>query len=69
MKNGDNKDAIEFVTALQAKQTTRSLLVNTHHPIVDALLNQKAYIAKDKNIQIHFEVNDLSNLQLDSVDT
>lgn len=68
LKNGDNKDAIEFVTALQAKQTTRSLLVNTHHPIVDALLNQKAYIAKDKNIQIHFEVNDLSNLQLDSVD-
>lgn len=25
LKNGDNKDAIEFVTALQAKQTTRSL--------------------------------------------
>lgn len=68
LKNGDSKDAIEFITALQAKQTTRSLLVNTHHPIVDALLNQKAYIAKDKNIQIHFEVNDLSNLQLDSVD-
>ena len=68
LKNGDSKDAIEFVTALHAKQTTRSLLVNTHHPIVDALLNQKAYIAKDKNIQIHFEVNDLSNLQLDSVD-
>lgn len=32
LKNGDSKDAIEFVTALQAKQTTRSLLVNTHHP-------------------------------------
>lgn len=68
LKSDDSKDAIEFVTALHAKQTTRSLLVNTHHPIVDALLNQKAYIAKDKNIQIHFEVNDLSNLQLDSVD-
>ena len=68
LKNGDSKDAIEFVTALQAKQTTRSLLVNTHHSIVDALLNQKAYIAKDKNIQIHFEINDLSGLQLDSVD-
>ena len=68
LKNGDHENVLKFVTELQAKQTTRSLLVNTHHPIVDALLNQKAYIAKDKNIQIHFEVNDLSNLQLNSVD-
>lgn len=68
LKNGDSENVLKFVTELQAKQTTRSLLVNTHHPIVDALLNQKAYIAKDKNIQIHFEVNDLSNLQLNSID-
>ena len=68
LKSSDLKDALAFVTAVQAKQTTRSLLVNTHHPIVDALLNQKAYLAKSKNIQIHFEINDLSGLQLDSVD-
>lgn len=68
LKSRDSKDALAFVTAVQAKQTTRSLLVNTHHPIVDALLNQKAYLAKSKNIQIHFEINDLSGLQLDSVD-
>ena len=68
LKSSDRKDALAFVTAVQAKQTTRSLLVNTHHPIVDALLNQKAYLAKSKNIQIHFEINDLSGLQLDSVD-
>ena len=53
LKSDDSKDAIEFVTALHAKQTTRSLLVNTHHPIVDALLNQKAYIAKDLFSRAH----------------
>ena len=68
IKVGDIENAKSYITKLQEKQVTRSLLVNTHHPIVDALLNQKAYAAKSKDIKIHFEVNNLSKLQLDSVD-
>ena len=60
--------AQNFLERVQEKQTVRSLLINSRHPILDAVLNQKAYAAEKNKINIHFEINDLSKLALDPVD-
>ena len=68
LKENNIESAKQFIDKLRAKQTTRLLLVNSHHPIMDALLNQKAYAAKNNDIAIHFEINDLSKLEVNPVD-
>lgn len=68
LKNGPSGAASDYVQALQQSQTERIFMVNTHNAAVDALLNQKALAAQKKQIDIRFEVNDLSGLQIKSVD-
>ena len=53
---------------MKVRQTERILLVNTHNPIIDAILNQKGYAAKEQDIDLHFEINDLSDVAIPSVD-
>lgn len=57
-------EAKRYIENIQAAQTMRVLLVKSNHPVIDALLNQKASIAQKNNIDIQLEVNDLSNLQI-----
>lgn len=48
-------DAIKsYVRSLQSAQTSRILLVNTHHSALDALLNQKALVARNRSIDVQF---------------
>ncbi len=58
----------KYVQGLRASQTDRILLVNTHHAALDALLNQKALVAKNRKIDIQFSVNDLSGVKINTVD-
>ena len=58
----------KYVQDLRAAQTSRLLLVNTHHAALDALLNQKAFVAKKRKIDIQFSVNDLSAIKINMVD-
>lgn len=60
--------AQSFLESVQKKQTARSFLVNSRHPILDTVLNQKAHEAQHHGIDLHIEVNDLSALALDPVD-
>lgn len=53
-----------YISELQGLQNTRILSVNSGHPIIDAVLNQKYHRAKDENIDVHIEVNDLSNIHI-----
>lgn len=57
-----------YLNGLQTEQTKRLLLVNTHHTALDALLNQKALMAKNREIDIQFRVNDLSAVTINLVD-
>ena len=57
-----------YVRSLQSAQTSRILLVNTHHSALDALLNQKALVARNRSIDVQFRVNDLSAVKIDLVD-
>lgn len=58
----------KYMDGLRAAQTSRILLVNTHHAALDALLNQKALVAKNRKIDIQFFVNDLSAVRINMVD-
>ena len=41
LANGDTAAAQTYLDELKVRQTERILLVNTHNPIIDAILNQK----------------------------
>ena len=64
----DTSELQKYVQGLRAAQTDRILLVNTHHAALDALLNQKALVAKNRKIDIQFSVNDLSAVKINMVD-
>ena len=64
----DTSELQKYVQGLRAAQTDRILLVNTHHAALDALLNQKALVAKNRKIDIQFSVNDLSAVKINIVD-
>lgn len=56
--------AAKYVQELSQTQTSRILIVNTHHPIIDAILNQKYQMAVESQIEMQFCINDLSGIQL-----
>lgn len=54
--------AKEYVNKLKRKQTVRVLAVNSNHPVIDAVLNQKYQLALENDIEMHIEVNDLAQV-------
>lgn len=68
LENGETVEAGKYLNTIRAHQPTRFFLVNCHHPVLDALLNQKARLAHDKDIAIRFKINNLSSLAIDPTD-
>lgn len=66
LAGGQQEKALDYIQQLQGMQTTRVFAVNTHHPILDAVLNQKYQSAKEGDMEIQFRVNDLSALKLET---
>ena len=64
LESGLEQSALAYVKQLQGMQTTRILAVNSHHPIIDAILNHKYQLAKDQQIDVQVQVNDLSAVKL-----
>jgi signal transduction histidine kinase len=61
----ENKDAaLSYIKQLQGMQTTRIFTVNSHHPIIDAVLNQKYQQAQEHDIDVQMQVNDLSSVSI-----
>lgn len=65
----------ESIEALSAAYTQQRKLthdfrahLDTHHSALDALLNQKALVARNRSIDVQFRVNDLSAVKIDLVD-
>lgn len=56
--------ARDYIKQIQGLQTTRVFSVNSHHPIIDAILNSKYQNAKENNIDMQVQVNDLSAINL-----
>ena len=68
LTHGQTADALQLLEELKVRQTERILLVNSHHPLIDAILNQKGYTAEEHQIDIRFVVNDLSGVAIAPVD-
>ena len=64
LSNNEHETARDFLAQLQSKQTLRTTSVNSHHPIIDAILNQKHQEAQEQAIDIQLQINDLSGLTL-----
>lgn len=58
------EEARAYLKELEGSPTGRPLLVNCHHPFLDAILNQKGYAAQAAGVDIHFELNDLSGVKI-----
>lgn len=68
LKANKTSEAIHYLDQLHEQQTERVLLVNTHNAAMDAILNQKGYAAQEYDIDMRFEVNDLSAIKIKSID-
>lgn len=64
LATGQQDAAQTYIRQLQGMQTTRIFTVNSHHPIIDAVLNQKYQQAQENNIDVQMEVSDLSRVSL-----
>lgn len=63
LSGNETEIARKYVNSLQETQTTRILAVNSHHPIIDAILNHKYQIAIEQQIDVQIQVNDLSSVE------
>lgn len=66
LTNREIESALSYIQHQRGLQTTRIFPVNSHHPIVDAVLNHKFQTAKEMNIDIQMQINDLSHLTIPS---
>lgn len=66
LASGELQAAKDYLLHLQNTQTTRVLRVNSHHPIIDAILNQKFQLAQENSIDMQFQVNDLSGVNIET---
>ena len=64
LAQGQTDAAQAYVMQLQETHSTRILYVNSHHPIIDAILNQKYQLATEQSIDVQIQVNDLSRLRI-----
>ena len=60
--------AESYLDSILKQQSERIFLVNCHHAVLNTLFNSKASEAIRQNIDVHFEVNDLSGLTIDAID-
>lgn len=64
--SGKTSTAQEYIQQIQKTHTTRTFPVNTHHPILDAILNHKYQMAAEQEIEMCFKVNDLSSIEINT---
>lgn len=58
--------AQDYLSQLLQTQTSRVLCVNSGHPIIDAVVNQKYQAAKERDIDMQIQVNDLSGISVET---
>lgn len=56
--------AYTYISQLQNNRTLRLFNVNTSHPVVDVILNQKYQEAREHGINMQIKVNDLSGISI-----
>lgn len=62
LEKGQYDDVSKYVAQLCQQQSTRIFCINSHNPIIDAILNQKYQLASELGIEMQIKVNDLSGI-------
>ena len=65
LKEGDTQAAAELAERLTESISVEMSAVNTNHPVVNAVLNQKFHAAKEQGVSMIFRVGDMSGMRLD----
>lgn len=56
--------AREYLRQLQTNRALHKFAVNSQHPVIDVILNEKYQQALDSEIRMHIQVNDLSKVEM-----
>lgn len=65
LKEGDTQAAAGLAERLTESISVEMSAVNTNHPVVDAVLNQKFHAVKEQGVSMIFKVGDMSGMRLD----
>ncbi len=66
LNQGDYDTAQDYIQHVQGNRMLRIFNVNSRHPVVDVVLNQKYQEAKAHSIKMQIKVNDLSKISIQS---
>lgn len=69
LKKGDTQAAAALAERLTESISVEMAAVNTNHPVVDAVLNQKFHAAREQGVSMTFRVGDMGGLRLDEEET
>lgn len=65
LKEGDTQAASGLAERLTESISVEMSAVNTNHPVVNAVLNQKFHAAREQGVSMIFKVGDMSGIRLD----
>ncbi|MDE7333596.1 MAG: GHKL domain-containing protein [Lachnospiraceae bacterium] len=69
LKKGNMQAAAELAERLTESISVEMSAVNTNHPVVNAVLNQKFHAAREQGVSMIFKVGDMSGMRLDGEKT
>ena len=64
MDRGEEQSIRQYISEIQGTRRSTALNINTHNPVLDAILNQKYQWASENAIKMQFQINDLSKITL-----
>ena len=69
LKESDTQAAAALAERLTESISVEMAAVNTNHPVVDAVLNQKFHAAREQGVSMIFKVGDMGGLKLNEEET
>ncbi len=66
LSSNQHTEAAKYVGQLQCSHNDRVFAVNSNHAIIDAVLNMKYHAAEENQIELQFNINDLSCITIDA---
>lgn len=64
LDRGEEQAIRQYISEIQGARRTTARNVNTHNPVLDAILNQKYQWASENGIKMQFQINDLAEITL-----
>ena len=66
LKQDETAAACDYLDKLKKNRSMHVMGVNSRHPVVDVILNQKYQMARENDIKVQIQVNDLSEIDIPS---